>query len=173
MKITKGNKVTLEYEGKLDNGDIFDSSEGREPLEFIAGLKQVIAGFDEAVIGMKKGDEKEFHVEAKNAYGEPRSELMKEIPKAAIQADRKLEAGMVIGMTTPDGHQIPLVIKEVKKDTVVLDMNHPLAGKNLNFKIKILDIKEVSTDNECGCGEDCECECEEEHDCECEDCDHK
>jgi FKBP-type peptidyl-prolyl cis-trans isomerase 2 len=176
MKIIKGNKVTLEYEGKLDNGDIFDSSKGREPLEFIAGHKQVIAGFDEAVIGMKKGEEKEFHIEAKKAYGEPRPELMKEIPKTAIQADREMEAGMIIGMTTPDGHQIPLIIKEVKKDTVLLDMNHPLAGKNLNFKIKILDISEASEEHECNCREegDCgeDCECDEDHECECEDCDN-
>ncbi len=163
----------MKYEGKLDNGEIFDSSEGGEPLEFMTGSGQVIPGFDSAVIGMKKGDEKEFHIEAKNAYGEARPELIREIPKSVIKADKEMEAGMVLMMATPDGHQVPLLIKEVKKDSVLLDMNHPLAGKNLNFKIKVLDIKEATeADKECECGEDCNCkheECECEEDCGCED----
>jgi FKBP-type peptidyl-prolyl cis-trans isomerase 2 len=172
MKITKGNKVTLEYEGKLDNGDIFDSSKGREPLSFIAGHKQVIAGFDEAVMGMKVGEEKEFHIDSKNAYGEPKKELMREIPKAAIKADQEMKPGMIIAMATPDGHQIPLLIKEVKKDTIILDMNHPLAGKNLNFKIKILEIKEGGDDEPCSCDGNHDCDCDEEDECGCEDCAH-
>ena len=159
-KIVSGKKVVLEYEGKLDSGEIFDSSKGKEPLCFIAGKKQVIDGFDKAVIGMQKGEEKEFHIEAKDAYGEIKPELMKEIPKGLVKTDKEIKAGMVLIMATPDGHQIPLLIKEVKKDTVVLDMNHPLAGKNLNFKIKILDIKEV-TKEECGC---------EHQECNCDDC---
>ena len=174
-KVSKGNKVVLEYEGKLDSGEIFDSSKGREPLEFVAGAGMVIKGFDDSVMGMKKGEEKEFHIEAKNAYGEARPELVREIPKNMVKADKEMEAGMVIMMATPDGRQIPLLIKEVKKDSVVLDMNHPLAGKNLNFKIKVLDIKEATdADKECSCGEDCSCEhgegdCDCGHDCECED----
>jgi len=174
-KVSKGNKVVLEYEGKLDSGEIFDSSKGREPLEFVAGAGMVIKGFDESVIGMKKGEEKEFHIEAKNAYGEARPELVREIPKAMIKTDKEMKAGMVIMMATPDGHQIPLLIKEVKKDVVVLDINHPLAGKNLNFKIKVLDIKDASKEDlQCSCGEECDCEhdecgCEEEG-CNCANC---
>ena len=142
MAINKGDKVVLEYEGKLENGEVFDSSErAGQPLEFTAGEGKVIKGFDDAVIGMKKGEEKEFSIKPEEAYGPIRDELKKEVPKNAVKADKELQEGMILVMATPEGQQIPLRIGEVKEDTVVLDMNHPLAGKTLNFKIKIIDVK--------------------------------
>jgi FKBP-type peptidyl-prolyl cis-trans isomerase 2 len=175
-KVGKGNLVSIEYEGKLDNGEVFDTSKGHAPLQFIAGNKQVIEGFDNAVMGMKKGEEKEIHIKAKEAYGESNPALIHEIPKSMIKTDKEMKPGMSIVMATPDGHQIPLLIKEVKKDTILLDMNHPLAGKNLNFKVKVLEIKEATEEdkecscgNECSCGDDCSCE-DENHECNCDEC---
>ncbi len=165
-KVEENSLVSIEYEGKLDDGKIFDTSKGHPPLQFIVGKKQVIKGFDDAVIGMKQGEEKEVHIEAKDAYGEINPELVKEIPKEMIKVDKEMKPGMTLVMATPDGHQIPLLIKEVKEKVVVLDMNHPLAGKNLNFKIKVLDIREATEENKrCDCGEDCK----EDHDCTCAD----
>ncbi len=143
MAIKKGNKAVLEYEGKLDNGDVFDSTKrAGKPLEFTAGDGKVIKGFDDAVMGMEKGQEKEFKIKPEDAYGEVREDLRREVPRSAMKLDKEPEAGMTLVMATPDGQQIPLKIVEVKPDALVLDMNHPLAGETLNFKIKIIDVKE-------------------------------
>ncbi len=143
MAIKKGSKVVLEYEGKLDSGEVFDSTQrAGKPLEFVAGEGKIIKGFDDAVRGMEKGQEKEFQIKPEEAYGPVRDDLKREVPKNAVQLDKEPQAGMTLIMATPDGQQIPLKIVEVTQDALVLDMNHPLAGQNLNFKIKILDIKE-------------------------------
>jgi len=142
MTVSKGNKVVIEYEGSLDDGTVFDaSSKHGKPLEFVAGSGQVIPGFDAAVVGMKVGEEKKVHIYKKDAYGELNPDLKKEIPKNALQTDQEVKPGMVIAMQTPNGQQIPLKVMDVKDDAIVLDMNHPLAGQNLNFKIKLLEVK--------------------------------
>ena len=141
--VKKGSKVKLDYEGKLDGGEIFDSSKHGDhshPLEFEVGSGKVIPGFDKAVIGMKKDEEKTFVIEAKDAYGEPQKELIQDVPKNSLPQDQELKAGMILMAGTPDGNQFPVRIAEVKKDIVKIDLNHPLAGKNLHFKIKILEI---------------------------------
>ncbi len=141
MTIKKGDTAVIEYEGKLDDGQIFDSSKGKDPLEFEVGSGKVIKGFDDAVIGMEKGEEKEVKIEPKNAYGERKEDLVKDVPKKAIPENIELKEGVVLLLKTPDGHQIGAKVKEVKDDTVLIDLNHPLAGQNLNFKIKLVDIK--------------------------------
>ena len=141
-QVKKGNIVTIEYEGKLEDGTVFDSSKNHDkPLEFEVGSGMVIPGFDKAVTGMKKGQEKEFSIESKDAYGEPRKELMKEISRSALPQDKEPKEGMMVVIGTPQG-QIPAKIAKVTKDLVTLDLNHPLAGKKLIFKIKILEVKE-------------------------------
>ena len=125
----------------MDNKEVFDSSKGRAPLEFEVGSGKVIKGFDEAVMGMDKGKEKEVRIEAKNAYGERNEKLIKEVPRKAIPEKIEMKVGGVLIIKTPEGIQIGCVIKEIKKDKVVLDLNHPLAGKALNFKIKVVDVK--------------------------------
>lgn len=139
MAIEKGNKIKVEYIGTLDDGTIFDSSEGREPLEFEAGSGQVIKGFDDAVIGMEKGEEKTIKIVPENAYGNSNPDFVRKVPREQFPTDKKVEAGMMIGLGTPDGRQFPAVIKEVTDTEITLDLNHPLAGKTLNFKIKIID----------------------------------
>ena len=143
-RITKGKKVSLDYEGRLEDGVVFDSSKHGDhshPLEFEVGSGRVIKGFDDAVIGMKAGEEKEFTIKKEEAYGEYRAELKQEIPRSALPEGPEPKAGMALIMQSPDGQQMPVKIVEVKAESLVLDMNHPLAGKNLIFKIKILKVE--------------------------------
>lgn len=139
MPVKKGDKVKVEYEGKLDDGTVFDSSEKHgKPLEFEIGAGMVIPGFENAIIGMKKGDEKKIKIKPNEAYGEYKEELKKEIPKDKFPEDMKLEKGKIIGLQTPDGAKLGAVISEVNENTVTIDLNHPMAGKTLNFKIKLI-----------------------------------
>ncbi len=143
MAIEKGNKIKVEYKGSLDNGPVFDSSEGKGPLEFTAGEGKVIPGFDNAVIGMEVDEEKDVKIECKDAYGEKNPELLKKVPKTNLPEDArdKVVAGMVLAMQTPQGQQVPVKVEAVGKEDFTIDLNHPLAGQNLNFKIKIVSIE--------------------------------
>lgn len=139
MVIKKGDKVKIEYTGTFDDGTVFDSSEKhKKPLEFEVGAKQVIPGFEKAVMGMKKGEEKEFKLKPEEAYGQPNPDLIKDIPKDKLPQDQEPKPGMVLVMGTPDGQQIPARIVDVSDTIIKVDINHPLAGKNLNFKIKLV-----------------------------------
>ena len=140
MTIKKGDTVHIHYTGTLDNGEVFDSSDGREPLEFTVGEGMVIAGFDNAVMGMKKGEEKTVHIKSIEAYGERDPKLESEIPTEALPKDQKPEVGMQVMVTLPTGQQMPALITKVTEDNITLDLNHPLAGKNLNFKVKVVEI---------------------------------
>ncbi len=138
MPVKNGDKVKVDYTGKLDDGTVFDSSEGKKPLEFEVGSGQIIKGFDQAVLGMEIGEEKEFSIEPKDAYGDHDPELLKKIPRDKLPADA--EAGMMLMLRTPDGVQIPAVIAELTEEEATIDLNHPLAGLTLNFQIKIVDV---------------------------------
>jgi FKBP-type peptidyl-prolyl cis-trans isomerase 2 len=144
MTIEKGKKVKIEYEGSLDSGEVFDSSSKHgQPLEFTVGEGKVIPGFETAVLTMKKGEEKTIKISPKDAYGEKKKELIQKVPKTQLpeEARDKIKAGMVLGMQSPDGRQMPVLIIAVGKDDFTIDLNHPLAGQNLNFKIKLVDIE--------------------------------
>lgn len=143
MAIKKGDLVALNYEGRFENGEVFDSSShgGHEhPLEFKAGEGQVVPGFDKSILGMNKGEEKEFTLQASEAYGEHRKELRQKVPRSELPQDKEPEVGMMMVVGTQDGNQFPVRIIEVDKDSITLDLNHPLAGKTLVFKVKIVDI---------------------------------
>ena len=143
MAIKNGDKVTLDYEGKLENGEIFDSSKHGDhshPLTFIVGEKQVIPGFENAVIGMEVDGEKEFSIKPEEAYGMPDERLYHEVPKNVLPQGPEPKVGMVLMMKTPQG-EVPVMISEVKENSIVLNMNHPLAGKTLTFKIKVLKVE--------------------------------
>jgi peptidylprolyl isomerase len=144
MAIKKGDKIKVEYEGRFESGEVFDSSQHGDhshPLEFEVGSGQIIKGFDNSVIGMRLGDEKEFSIEAKDAYGMPDARAIQKVPRDALPKEQEPEVGMTLVVGTPSGHQIPAKIIKVDKETVTIDMNHPLAGKKLIFKIKIAEIK--------------------------------
>ena len=138
--IKKGNTIKVHYTGTLDDGTVFDSSEGGEPLQFEVGSGQLIAGFDTAVVGMKQGEEKTVKLLPEQAYGKHENDLMKKIPRSSLPQDREPQVGMVLGLSTPDGQQIPARIVEVTPADITIDLNHPLAGKTLNFKIRIVEV---------------------------------
>ncbi len=149
MAVEKGNKIKVEYTGTFDDGTVFDSSEKHgQPLEFEVGAGMVIAGFDDAVMGMEVGDEKNVKIEAKDAYGEPNDQLKQVVPKDQLPKDQEPQVGMVLGIATPDGRQFPAKIVEVNDDSITIDLNHPLAGKNLNFKLKLVSIEEAKAKEE-------------------------
>ena len=138
--IKNGDKVKVEYVGTLDDGTVFDSSEVHgKPLEFEVGAKQVIKGFEDAVIGMEKGEEKFIRLEASEAYGNPSNQLIKKVPRDKFPKE-ELKPGMMLGVSLANGAEVPAKITEVTDTKVTIDLNHPLAGKALNFKIKAVEI---------------------------------
>ncbi len=150
MAIKQGDKVTLEYEGKLDNGQIFDTTKQGEkgPLQIEIGGGKILKGFEDNIIGMEKGQEKEFSLEPGQAYGEPNPQLKKEIPKNVLQGQQEPKKGMMLMLASPDGRKFPAKIDEVKDQTLLIDLNHPLAGKKLNFSVKVLDVQPSDNKNQ-------------------------
>src|SRR5574337_2150434 len=140
----QGDKVKVHYHGTLRTGETFDSSEGREPLEFTVGSGQVIRGFEEGVKGMSVGEKKTVEIPVEDAYGEKNQELIIEFPKAQFPADMSPEVGQQLMMSNGSGQSFPVVIKEVKDDSVLLDANHPLAGQDLVFDIELVEIVPTS-----------------------------
>ena len=135
-----GDTVSIHYTGTLDDGTQFDSSAGREPLEFTLGSGQVIAGFDAAVTGMAVGDKKSVRMEADEAYGERREELVQEVPRSALPDEIKPEEGMALQSQSPEGHIMNLIVTGVSDDSITVDANHPLAGQALSFDIELVKI---------------------------------
>ena len=136
-----GSKVKVHYTGTLDDGTVFDSSETREPLEFTVGEGQVIPGFEDAVRDMNLNDEKTVKINPEQAYGQKMNQLIMQVPRDKFPAELNIEVGGRLVLKSPEGQNIPAVVSEVKKDVVVIDMNHPLAGKELTFKIKVVEVK--------------------------------
>ncbi|MBN2459086.1 peptidylprolyl isomerase [Candidatus Woesearchaeota archaeon] len=139
--VKAGDNVKVEYTGSFDDGRVFDSSEKhKKPLPFQAGAKQVIPGFDNAVIGMKLGEEKTIKIQPEEAYGMPRPELVQKVPKEQLPKEQEPKVGMILLIGLPNGHQVPAKITGVTDKEVTIDLNHPLAGKVLNFKLKVVGI---------------------------------
>jgi peptidylprolyl isomerase len=135
-----GDTVKIHYTGTLDDGSQFDSSAGRDPLEFTLGSGQVIPGFDQAVEGMAVGEQKSVRIEAEDAYGERSAQMIQEVPKSALPDDLEPQEGMGLQARGQDGRVINLTVTEVSDDTITVDGNHPLAGKPLNFDIELVSI---------------------------------
>jgi len=139
--VEKGNKIKVEYVGKLEDGTVFDSSEKHDqPLEFVVGEEQLIRGFDNAVIGMKIGEEKEIKIPPEEAYGPHNPDFVREMPKDMFPKDQEIKPGMIFMVDIKDGRQIPVKVTKVSDEDVTIDLNPPLAGKTLVFKIKVLEI---------------------------------
>ncbi|MGZ5286057.1 MAG: FKBP-type peptidyl-prolyl cis-trans isomerase [Flavisolibacter sp.] len=139
-----GDKVKVHYHGKLRSGETFDSSTGREPLEFTVGSGQVIKGFDDGIKGMQPGDKKTIEIPVVDAYGEKEEERVVEFPKTQFPPDLTPQVGMQLMMSDGAGQQLPVVIIEVKDESVVLDANHPLAGQDLIFDLELVEIISAS-----------------------------
>ena len=144
MSVKKGDQITIEYIGTLDDGTIFDQSENHdELLTFEVGAKQVIDGFDDAVIGMSLGEEKKFRIEPSEAYGEYNQDLIKMISLSQLPKDQTPKVGMVVVLVSKDGQKSHARITEVTEENITIDLNHPLAGEALNFTVKIREINSV------------------------------
>jgi peptidylprolyl isomerase len=135
-----GDTVRIHYTGKLSDGTEFDSSAGRDPLEFSLGSGNVIPGFDNAVDGMSVGDEKTVTIPPEQAYGPKHEQLIQDVPKKALPAELAPEVGMRLQSRTPDGRTMHLVVTDVADDSITVDGNHPLAGEDLTFDIKLVAI---------------------------------
>lgn len=140
MKIQEKSTVTVHYAGTLDDGSMFDSSEGREPLTFTVGEHQVICGFEEGVVDMIAGEEKTIDITPEHGYGERHEQLVQKVPKELFK-DFNPEKGQQIGLMGKDGRQMSALVKDIDDKVVTLDLNHPLAGKNLHFKVKIVSVE--------------------------------
>jgi FKBP-type peptidyl-prolyl cis-trans isomerase SlpA len=138
-KVKNGDTVSVHYTGKLDDGTVFDSSlvEGRDPLTATLGKGQLIVGFENALIDMSIGEKKTIKIESHNAYGSVKQEMIAEVPKTNLPSD--VTVGQQLQAMTQQGPVIVTVL-EIKEDSVILDGNHPLAGKNLTFELELLSI---------------------------------
>jgi len=149
-KVKNGDFVQVHYTGALENGDVFDSSEGRTPLEFQAGGGGIIPGFNDAVLGMEVNEEKQVVLAPDEAYGELRDDLKRDFP-AEMLGGSQVEAGQTLRFSSPQG-PISGKVLDVAEDKFTVDFNHPLAGKTLVFTIKLAGISDQPTQSACSCG---------------------
>jgi peptidylprolyl isomerase len=137
-----GDLVSVHYTGKLTNGEVFDSSKERDPLQFTLGKKEMLVGFEEGVVGMKPGETKSVTLNPEQAFGDRREDLMLELPKDKFPQHITPSIGLQLNLSNASGANMMVVIKEVGDDSVTLDGNHPLAGQTLVFDIELIEIKE-------------------------------
>ena len=136
----KGDSVKIHYTGTLEDGTVFDSSAGRDPLTFTLGGGQVIVGFEEAVLGMAIGDRKKVTIPSQKAYGEKNEELVIEVPRSQVPPDLDPEVDQKLQMGGPNGELVVVTVVAVNDEVVVLDANPPLAGKDLTFELELVAI---------------------------------
>ncbi|USN43929.1 MAG: peptidylprolyl isomerase [Candidatus Woesearchaeota archaeon] len=141
MEISDSKVVRMHYKGTLENGEVFDSSESREPLTFLYGRGMIIPGLEKAIVGLKAGDKKTVNVTCEEAYGPVNDAAVQEVPKDQFPPEIELKEGLQLMAQGPEG-AFPLVVKALKESSVVVDFNHPLAGKNLNFDVEIVEVRE-------------------------------
>lgn len=139
-QVKSGDTVRVHYTGTLTDGQTFDSSEGKDPLEFTVGSGQIIPGLESAVEGMTVGDKKTVEVPVDQAYGQPDPNAQQAVPRGDIPEDIPLDLGTQLQVQTPQGQVMPVTVVEVTEEQVVLDANHPLAGKDLTFAIEVVEI---------------------------------
>ena len=138
--IEDGKKVKIHYTGTLDDGKQFDSSVGRDPLEFEMGAGMVIPGFETGVKDMEVGEKKSIHIPAAEAYGEKRDDMVMEFERSQLPEGLEPEVGMGLQMQGPQGQPVPVQITAVAEETITIDANHPLAGQNLNFELELVEV---------------------------------
>jgi len=161
-KVESGVFVSVDYTGTLDNGDVFDSSVGRQPLEVQMGSGSVLPGFESALMGMSLNETKTFTLSPEDAYGHRDESRMHKFPKSDIPAGIEPEVDQILMLSTQQGQQIPARVDSVDEEKVTFDLNHPLAGRTLTFNIKVMGISETATQQHAGCSPHCssgDCDC--------------
>jgi peptidylprolyl isomerase len=149
--VTNGDMVKVHYTGTLENGETFDSSEGREPLQFQVGSSGIIRGFSDALLGMQVGEEREVTLAPEEAYGPRDEQMVRGIPRTLVGDQFNPVVGMTIGLQMEDGTKVPGNIVEVNDQEIRVDLNPPLAGHTLNFKVQVVDIADGGSPEACGC----------------------
>ena len=139
--VKDGMLISMEYTLKSPDGKVLESSKGREPLKYIHGQRMMIPGLEKELTGMKVGGEKHVTVKPEDAYGPMNAKAFEEVPKEKLPPDG-LKVGAILAAKTPDGRVVPMRVHQIKEKTVVMDMNHPMAGKTLVFDVKIVDIQD-------------------------------
>jgi peptidylprolyl isomerase len=161
-KVEKGLFVSVDYTGTLDSGEVFDSSEGRRPLEVQMGTGSVIDGFENALMGMSLNETKTVTLAPEDAYGDRDENRMHVFPKAEIPQGMEPQIGQTLMLTTPQGQQVPARVFSMDDANLTFDLNHPLAGQALTFTLKVVGISDVATQPQEGCGSGCSsggCDC--------------
>jgi len=154
----------IEYTAKNSKGEVVDSNVGQEPLEFIAGQGQIIPGLEKEVDGMEVGEEKTVHVKAEEAYGQRNEEWVEKLPRSQFEGI-DLKKGMMLYGQSPDGQTIAVIVKDFDDESVTIDYNHPLAGEDLTFDVKVVSKRDATLEelaggeqgHGCGCGTGCGC----------------
>lgn len=139
--VKENDTVKVHYTGKLDNGQVFDSSLEREPLEITLGKGMLIPGFENGILNMEVNEKKTINIPVTEAYGEIQQELFYEVKKEQLPQDMAPEIGMALTSKGPDGQEAHFVVSEINEDHIIVDANHPLAGKNLIFDLELVEIK--------------------------------
>jgi peptidylprolyl isomerase len=158
--VDNGLFVSINYTGTLDNGDVFDTSQGRQPLEIEIGSGGIIPGFESALMGMSLNETKTFTLAPEEAYGHRDDDRMHEFPRAEIPAGMTPEVGQTLMLHSPQGQRIPARVDSIDDQKVVFDLNHPLAGKSLTFEIEVVGISDTATlvHGGCNCSSNgCDC----------------
>jgi peptidylprolyl isomerase len=140
MAAQNGDNVKVHYTGRLDDGEVFDSSVNKQPLEFKLGAGQMIPGFENAILGLREGEKITATISAEEAYGERKEELILNVPRSNVPDNIDPHVGQKLSIKQPDGQVVPVTVADLNEEAIVLDANHPLAGKDLIFDIELVEI---------------------------------
>ena len=152
-KVENGVFVSVDYKGSLQNGEVFDTSHGRQPLEIQLGAGQLIKGFEKELLGMVVNEKKVFTLQPEDAYGHKDENLTQSFPRSDVPPEMNPRVGMTVGLHTPEGQQVPALITHMDDEKLTMDLNHPLAGESLTFEIEVVGISDTATQTHSGCGE--------------------
>ncbi len=158
-KVENGLYISIDYTGTLQNGEVFDSSQKKQPLEVQVGVGQLIKGFERELMGMAINQKKSFTLSPEDAYGHRDESLTRDFARSDFPGDLEPQVGMTIGLQTAEGRRMPALITHLDEEKLSVDLNHPLAGESLNFDIEVVGISAIPTQSRsgCGCGSNCGC----------------
>ena len=146
MQIAKDSVVTIDYRLHLGDGKIIDESEPGDPLVYLHGYEEIVPGLEKALEGKKAGESLKVEVAPQDGYGEYDPDQVEEVPREDFPPDMELEAGGIVSATDEEGDEVDFLVKEVRPKTVVVDFNHPLAGKTLHFEVKVLEVRAATAE---------------------------